>query len=269
MKPPKTAVCMAIPRPDTGRPPLRIEAAGATDIGRKRTRNEDAFTVAPEVGVFAVADGLASRPFGQLASALAVESVTEILRADIPRPASQAPEPAADLCARFTIAVQLANERILGMTEGAACGMAATFAGVLVGGDAVCIAHLGDARVYRLRDGALAALTEDHNVANELIARGTPPWEALARPDGAALTRALGLEARPDVGVRLESARPGDVLLVCSDGLYRMVPNPEMERILLDFDPVDIAVDRLIQCANGRGGRDNVTAVVVRWEGEP
>jgi protein phosphatase len=188
-----------------------------------------------------------------------------LLADDVPRP-DDAESTVGTLHARLVGAVTLANQSIYATgARHRGPGMATTFAGVLVERDCSCVVHLGDSRVYRLRDGGLEALTQDHNVANELMWRGAPPEFVRERRDRGHLSRALGSTPNPELAVRIESARPGDLLLLSTDGLHRVVPEDEIVSILLEADGVDVAVDSLIGRANERGGPDNVTAVVVRW----
>jgi serine/threonine protein phosphatase PrpC len=243
---------------------LRVEAAGTTDVGRHRAVNEDSFVVAPGVGLYAVADGVGGRPAGHLASRLAVEQVLKGVADEIGDHADHSG--GAALRRRLVSAIEHANQAILSSPERPQGGMATTLAGVLVDGVAYCIAHVGDSRIYRLRDDVLELLTSDHTVVNEAIWRGEPVERALARPDRSAITRALGVSRQPKVTARLGRAAPGDLLLLCTDGLHRMVSDAEIERILLDADHVAHGVNQLVQRANENGGKDNVTVVALRWE---
>jgi protein phosphatase len=242
---------------------LLIEADGATHVGRRRVRNEDACGVFPELGLFAVADGVATRPDGDIASEMAIDLVRSFL---VHVGKTGAAGWLDDAPTRFVAAVHHANDRIYrsGRSQVSMRGMAATFAGVLLDGPRLHVLHVGDSRVYRLRGGQLEALTADHSFANDLIAGGMPAAEAEAMPAGAALSRALGIEPHVDVTIRLEAAEPGDVLLLCSDGLHGVVPAAEIAGILGALGGVEAMVDALIARANERGGPDNVTAVIVR-----
>jgi PPM family protein phosphatase len=246
----------------------QIDATGGTDRGRRRVRNEDAFGVFPEIGLFAVADGVGGRLQGDVASERAIEEVSTFLGADRTWP-MEAEGKRDDLGAHFVAAVKHANERIHlgGHHQPKEQCMATTFAGILVDHDRACIAHVGDSRVYRLREHAIEALTDDHSLANELIRRAVASSEnAEAIPNGRALARALGLKETVEVSVRLEALRMGDVFLACTDGLHGVVSASEITEILAEMTSAGAAVDRLIACANAGGGPDNVTAVVLRVE---
>lgn len=132
-----------------------------------------------------------------------------------------------------------------------------------------CLLHLGDSRAYRLRDGVLSALTVDHSVGNALLARGLPEEEVRSRPNRNAITRAVGLVPRPAMTVRFETAAPGDVIVLSSDGLHRVVAEREIATIVAGGERAGVAAEQFIAKANERGGPDNVTAVVVRWPGAP
>jgi serine/threonine protein phosphatase PrpC len=187
-----------------GRPPF--EAAGTTHPGRRRTGNEDAFAVLPELGLFMVADGVARNAAGDVASAMAVELVGRFLRGDATWPPG-VPGDGSDPLALFVAAVKRANERIFhtGQRREDRRGMATTFAGVLLDEGRVRIVHAGDSRVYRLRGRMLEPLTEDHSFANAMVAQGMPEAEALALPRAPMLTRALGAGEKLEVSARLDA----------------------------------------------------------------
>ncbi len=241
-------------------PRFHLDAAGGTDRGRRRPGNEDAFVAIDQLGLFAVADGVSSRPNGQMASEHALERVCTFLRADRTWP--MAPNDALGL---LMAAVSDANEHLHRHAQNwpNAEGPATTFAGLLVYGDHVCIAHVGDSRVHRLRQRDLEALTEDHSYAAEYVRMGASREEAERMRDARVSTRGLGLRETVDVTGRLEPVQPGDVFLACSDGLHRVVPAREIADILIEAGGADVAVERLIERANQAGGPDNITAVVV------
>jgi len=247
---------------------VRIEAAGATHPGRRRPRNEDAFGVLLELGLFMVADGVAQKAAGDVAAVMAVDLVSGFLRGDETWPEgvlSDRDDPRATLVA----AVMLANERIhrAGQRRPDHRGMATTLAAVQVDGDQVAVVHVGDSRVYRLRAGQLEALTVDHTFANALIAEGTPEHDALALPNAPMLVRALGSKERVEVTARVEAPAPGDVLLLCTDGLHGVVPAAEIAAVLVETPCPRTAATALVTRANEHGGPDNVTVVVLRWPG--
>jgi serine/threonine protein phosphatase PrpC len=246
---------------------FHIEAADGTDPGRRRPRNEDAVIVFPEIGLYAVADGVSTRPRGNMASECALEHVSAFLGADRTWP-MEAEGRRDDVRAHFVAAVEYANEAL--HREAAAWakgrGPATTFAGLLVDEERACLAHVGDSRGYRLRDGTFEALTEDDSYANEFIRRGVPREEAHTMENANVLTCALGLSATVDVTARVEVLRAGDVFLACTDGLHGVVPVDEIAGILVENADVNVAAAKLIERANEFGGPDNVSVVLVRVE---
>jgi PPM family protein phosphatase len=252
--------------------PRDIEAAGASRAGPHRAHNEDSFAVLSELGLFMVADGVGGAASGEVASRMAIDTVRAFFEQDDREaiwPLGVDPSFTRDE-ALLTQSLWRANRRILdaGQREAATRGMAATFAGVRVCGTGFCAVHVGDSRVYRLRDQHLDRLTEDHTLRGEYDQRMRQPDAPPLRLDGInldLLTRALGLEPTVDVDTRVESAAPGDIVLVCSDGLTGPVSEEELTAILVDAGNLDTTAQRLIERAHTRGGRDDVTCVLVRW----
>jgi serine/threonine protein phosphatase PrpC len=246
---------------------LRIDAAAGTDRGRRRVRNEDALGVFPDLGLFAVADGVGSRLNGDVASERAIEVVSAFFGADTTWP-MEADGKRDDVQAFFVAALKHANEvlRSESQQQPQDFRMATTFAGVLVDKDRVCIAHVGDSRVGRLRDEHLEWLTQDHNMANAFIERGEPEQRARAMPNAKALTRALGLEPSVKVSAQILPLLIGDLFLLCTDGLHGTLPNAEIAAVLVGCEDVGAAVERLVARANERGGPDNITAVLLHAE---
>jgi serine/threonine protein phosphatase PrpC len=251
--------------------PLRMETAGATDVGRQREHNEDSFAVEPDLGLFMVADGIGGAASGEVASRMAVEIVRECCAderdIEITQP-SEIEEPASPIELRLLTCLWQANKQIFdtGMRDLRHRGMATTFVGLHIADGLAYIAHVGDSRVYRFRKGRLEQLTEDHSLYNEFARRGEPLPEGIdpliAR---SVVTRALGMERSVEVELRLEHPEPGDMFLLCSDGLTGPVPDDEIADVLVAVPDVEGAVQHLIDLANQRGGPDNVTCVLVRF----
>ncbi|HVE68902.1 MAG TPA: Stp1/IreP family PP2C-type Ser/Thr phosphatase [Solirubrobacteraceae bacterium] len=226
-----------------------------SDTGRQRRSNEDReFERAP---LFAVADGMGGARAGEVASKIVVETLAEGL-----------PETGSDE-ERLAAAVREANARIhdLARAEPDRAGMGTTVTAAYVGDDGVAVAHVGDSRAYRLRDGELERLTHDHSLVAELVRRGKlTEEEAEEHPQKSVITRALGPEAAVDVDRCTFPARDGDLFLLCSDGLTGMVPEDRIAEILAGADSLRAAAQALIREANERGGRDNITVVLFRVE---
>ncbi len=224
--------------------------AAHSDTGRKRRRNEDAYVMRPPL--FAVADGMGGAQAGEVASRLAAEA----LRDDGGRGSGED---------RVNELVQTANRRVYerATADAAASGMGTTVTVALVGGDEVTIGHVGDSRAYLIRGGELTQLTEDHSLVGELIRSGKlSREEAESHPQRSVITRALGTDPDVDVDVFSVQAEPGDLFLLCSDGLTTMVG----DRAILDvvehhLDDLDAAARALVGTANHGGGEDNITVV--------
>ena len=224
--------------------------AGGTDTGRKRRRNEDAYVVQPPL--FAVADGMGGPQAGEVASRLAAAAVRE----------SSFPGSAAEQVAEL---IQEANRRVWQRSneDRTAAGMGTTMIVALVEDGHVVIGHVGDSRMYRLRDGRLDQLTEDHSLVAELMRSGKlSPEEARIHPQRSVITRALGTDPDVDVDVYTVETRPEDIYLLCSDGLFSMLEDDEIEATLeRNRADLDTAARELIRQANREGGEDNITVV--------
>jgi protein phosphatase len=249
-----------------------IDAFGATDPGTVRPNNEDALLVRPDLGVFAVADGVGGGADGEVASAMVMQSITDALENpdDITQPPED--EPDTKLGAGLVIAglrrahrLVVAHRLSLGATT-----MASTFAGIAVSDDGVTVLHAGDSRVYRFRSGRLFQLTEDHSLVNELLQRGIISAErAAGHPHSSIITRAVGAGRELHVEVRSESFVSGDAYLITSDGLHGVVGHGELESVLRAHEDLERAVHALVERAKAKGGPDNITAVLVRLDGAP
>jgi protein phosphatase len=236
-----------------------VEHAQRSDTGRQRQANEDSyFARAP---LFAVADGMGGAQAGEVASRLAAEAFEAGRRRE-----GQSPEAFLRQVARA------ANRRIhaLAQRDVSRSGMGTTLTAILVDGDDVVIGHVGDSRAYRFRDGELELLTSDHSLVEELRRQGRLTDEqAEAHPQRSIITRALGPEPDVEVDTMTYRARPGDVYLLCSDGLTTMVKDDEIRAVLADAADLETAADELVRRANEAGGRDNITVVAFRVEEAP
>jgi protein phosphatase len=235
---------------------LRIaEAVELTDTGRQREANEDSyFSRAP---LFAVADGMGGAQAGEVASRMAVEAFE---RAD---ESGAAPE---ELLRRTA---QEANREIFDLAQGdsSRSGMGTTLTAALLHGDEISFGHVGDSRAYVFREGKLKQITNDHSLVEELRRQGKLTRDQAAEhPQRSVITRALGPEPNVDVDTMTFSARPGDVFLLCSDGLTTMLEDEDVAAILARESDLHKAARRLVRAANERGGRDNITVVLFRLE---
>lgn len=228
---------------------MKIEAGVATDIGRVREGNEDSYLVEPPL--YAVADGMGGHRGGEVASQLALETVEELARSGTGSLADQ---------------VREANRAVFERAQGdpAVSGMGTTLTAARFEGAAAHLAHVGDSRAYLLRAGSFRQLTEDHTLVNRMVQAGEiTREEAEVHPHRNVVTRALGTEADVQVDVEDVSLMDGDRVLLCSDGLFAMVTEEQIQAILeTDPDPQK-ASDRLVKAANRAGGIDNITVVVM------
>src|SRR5512132_2388189 len=213
---------------------MRIaDSAGTTDAGRKRRRNEDSFVREPPL--FAVADGMGGAQAGEVASRLAAAAFREFHEADDLDPEE-----------RVAAIIQEANRSIYerARSDAQASGMGTTITAALVTGSSVAIGHVGDSRAYRLREGKLEQLTEDHSLVADLVRSGRlTPQEADAHPQRSVITRAVGTDPDVDVDAFTIEAEEGDVFLICSDGLSDMVEDEEiLELVHQNRDDLDKAV---------------------------
>jgi PPM family protein phosphatase len=230
-----------------------VEHAGRTDVGRQRSANEDDFVLAPPF--FAVADGMGGAKAGEVASAMATEGFEG---------ESDSGEPAEAQLARI---LREANKRIydLAIADESHRGMGTTLTAAKVMGEDISLAHVGDSRAYRMRDGELEQLTKDHSLVAELERSGQITAEAAEHhPQRSIITRALGPEPEVEVDTYTVAAREGDLFLLCSDGLTSMISDEEITSILRSADSLDAAADALVRAANQSGGKDNITVVLFR-----
>jgi PPM family protein phosphatase len=241
---------------------MRIgRVASRSDTGRRRLRNEDAAVCDPPL--FAVADGMGGAQAGELASHLAATALEERERG------VRGEDAVADL-------VQAANARVYrrAVEDPTAAGMGTTVTVALFDGESgtIAVGHVGDSRAYRIRNGLLEQLTADHSLVAELVRSGRlTPEQAADHPHRSVITRALGTEASVDVDTFTMEAQPGDLYLLCSDGLTTMVGDDEILSVTdgAGGEPGAVA-RRLIDTANRAGGEDNITVVVFEVEeGEP
>ncbi len=228
---------------------MRVTAAAATDIGRVREGNEDSYLT--EEPLFAVADGMGGHRGGEVASQLAVETLEKVFR-----------EGSGELPDQVQEANRVVFER--SVLDRKVAGMGTTLTAALVEGDRVRLAHVGDSRAYLLRDGELRLLTEDHTLVNRMVAEGEiSKEEAETHPQRSVLTRALGVDTVVDVDDDTFQVRPGDRLLLCTDGLTSMVPEDRIGEVLRTVRDPQEAAKRLVRMANEAGGVDNTTVVIL------
>jgi serine/threonine protein phosphatase PrpC len=249
---------------------MKITAFGLTDVGRRRESNEDDFLLEPSRGVYAVADGMGGHAAGEIASRLAIETLHEVLER---KDTESEPMSVEDAAEWLRGAVVEANRRICDSIRlhEERRGMGTTVVALVHSGQDAVVGHVGDSRLYLLRGKELVRMTSDHSWVNEQVKLGLMNDDTAQRhPMRNIVTRALG--SRPDVLVDLTSieVRPGDVFLLCSDGLNTMLSDEQIHATLMGHrQNPETACRALVEEANRHGGEDNVTVVVARVaEGE-
>ncbi|MEW5738625.1 MAG: Stp1/IreP family PP2C-type Ser/Thr phosphatase [Myxococcota bacterium] len=252
---------------------MRIEVSGQTHVGMKRNHNEDNLLLLPEERLFVVADGMGGHSSGEIASKIAVDEMAEFFRMtsqdhEITWPYKMDKAKNYDEN-RLATGIKLANVRIYqkASADQKYKGMGTTIVSVYFANDnQVVVGHVGDSRVYFFRDGQLKQITEDHSLLNDYLkAKKLTPEEIEAFPHKNVIVRALGMKDTVVVDVNRVEPRPGDVFLLCSDGLSGMVPDAQMQQILQSQPDLQKAAAMLIDAANANGGNDNVTCVLARF----
>lgn len=255
--------------------PLTTEAFGLTDVGKKRQHNEDAMLVDPGLGLYVVADGMGGHAAGEVASARATNVVRDHVLAnkrvveDFAADPSQSHRAAA--ASMLELAVQRACADIYRAAIGDASkrGMGTTFACLLVADNTGIIAHVGDSRVYLVRHGQCHRLTEDHTLVAAQLKAGTINKEQAANSQYRnVITRAVGIQESVQVDTLIVDLLPRDTFLLCSDGLHGYLADDEIAPLIASTAAAQLP-EKFVALANERGGRDNITAVVVRIEGDP
>ena len=252
------------------RPLLHIEAGARTDLGRVRKNNEDCYSIDSSLQLYVLSDGMGGEAHGEVASTLAVQTIlTHCRQAENSRATPIFGESSPDVSERtnrLASAIHLANRKVF---ETAASnpdqqGMGATIVAAWIEAQRLSIAHVGDSRAYLLRGGSIDQLTADHSLVAEKVRVGIlTPQEADASEMQSVLTRAVGTNSTVQVDTDEQVLLVGDFVLLCSDGLTRMVTDPEIASTLLTSASAQESADRLVDLANENGGVDNVTVIVL------
>ena len=243
---------------------VHYKAAAVSDKGRKRPSNEDSFGYSVEHGVYLVCDGMGGAAAGEIASSLAVDEVMRLMTA---REAGNALDEVIEE------AISTANEAIFSrsQTNPRLNGMGTTLVSVVAEDRRVRVINIGDSRCYRLRSEHLEQISQDHSLVDEQVRLGRmTPAEALRSPLRNVITRALGTQSHVTPDVFELAAEPGDLFLLCSDGLTRELPDLTIEALLSEglptISPLGNLCTRLVEAANHAGGGDNITCLLVRAE---
>lgn len=250
-----------------------------TDVGRKRDHNEDAYVVAEEFELYVVCDGMGGHASGEVASQLTTEHMVGFFREHANTPQERLPYRVKGAISRAEVmlsnAVQYANDRVYveGMKDAKLEGMGTTLVAMLAQRDTFVLAHVGDSRIYRWRAGGeLEQVTRDHSLLNHKIDHGelSTAEEISNFKQGNIIVRAIGLKDYVEPEVQTIPRRPGDLFLLCSDGLSDMVDDWSMQNVLeVNADDLQEASSCLVRMANDRGGKDNITVMLLRVDDQP
>jgi len=250
---------------------MRIVSCGITDVGMKRRRNEDSYLIHDDIHLYVVADGMGGHAGGELASQIAVNSIDEVIFStreeyDPSGPNSSWSSFETIMQEKLKYAVRLGGKRIheRAQLEPELHGMGTTAVVLLLKANKAFVGHVGDSRVYLIRDGEISQITEDHSLVNEQIKAG------LITPEAAKnfkykniITRSLGYQEEVEVDTQVMEVTRGDYFLLCSDGLTGLVEDDELLEMLMTM-PFQVASKRMIELACERGGDDNITVAIAR-----
>lgn len=249
---------------------MHIQAGARTDLGRVRKNNEDCYSIDPSLQLYVLSDGMGGEAHGEVASQLAVQTVlTHCRQAENSRATPIFGETNPEISERtnrLASAIHLANRKVFeaAASDPEQMGMGATIVAAWIDAQRLSLAHVGDSRAYLLRGGSLDQLTADHSLVAEKVRIGIlTPQEADASEMQSVLTRAVGTSVTVQVDTDEQPLLVGDFLLLCSDGLTRMVTDPEIASTLLTSASAQESADRLVELANENGGADNITVIVL------
>jgi protein phosphatase len=250
---------------------LPWEAAGATDVGRKRTHNEDVYLMRPELGLFIVCDGMGGHSAGEVAAGIAAKTISEFFDSCQRDPEGTWPfkpdRGLDDVGGRLGVAMRLANRRIREAAEEDARRRNMGTTGVLafLTANETFIAWAGDSRAYLFHAGAISQVSEDHSLLSDMIRAGKlTPQEIENFPHKNVITRALGPSEIVKPDTKPVEMAVGDVMLLCCDGLHGLVKDDDMAAILAANPDLTTACKVLVDTANANGGTDNITVILVR-----
>jgi PPM family protein phosphatase len=252
---------------------LRVRFAGETDIGRKRTHNEDHLYLPDDERLAIVADGMGGHASGEVASQIAVEAVVEFFQTTANENPMTWPFKVdrgnRQEVNRLVVGIKLANLKVFeaAQRDDKLHGMGTTLVSLFFLDDCAIIGHVGDSRCYRIRDQQIAQITEDHSLLNDYLKmKRLTPGEASNFAQKNVIVRALGMKESVQVDIFTETPRLGDIFVLCTDGLSGMVTDEDIRDIARGEAELDKACEKLIAAANNNGGVDNITVVLARIE---
>jgi protein phosphatase len=251
---------------------LALEVAGKTDLGCVRANNEDNFGYDSRYGIFVVCDGMGGQAAGEVASKMGVDILLDYFRNLASAPDGPPVSGQTPWATSLASAIQLANSTIFkaGQEQNGRNGMGSTIVAALVRGNSLAIGHVGDSRIYMVRQGSIQQLTQDHSLVMEQVRRGYITLEQAQKSEMQnIILRALGSEEAVEADIEDLVAMPGDVLLMTSDGLTRHVQDEEILEIVQGSSGLEQACGALVMAARERGGDDNITCLLVRIVSRP
>ena len=256
---------MHVPDPPDPQHTMAFGIFIATDTGRSRSNNEDSVVVDAGCALTVLADGMGGYNAGEVASSMA----TSLIQAEMSRWLSQAASSASDSDVRraMTLCVDMANRAILNAARAnpQQAGMGTTLVVGIFRGDGLLLGHVGDSRCYRLRDGAISQITRDHSLLQEQIDAGLiSPEQAAFSANKNLVTRAVGVEASVQLELHRHEVQPGDIYLLCSDGLSDMLDDDNILQLLRSCESLESGARALVDGANEAGGRDNISVILAR-----
>lgn len=248
----------------------KVVAVGETNVGRKRTHNEDSFDIVEESNLYLVADGMGGHASGEVASQLAIKTLREFYQATDKDPDATWPYKMDKALGyeqnRLATGIKLANLRIhqSAQDDPQYRGMGTTLVACVAIHEGILIGHVGDSRVYRVRDGQMSQLTEDHSLLNDYIKMRRLSQDEIANfPHKNVIVRALGMKQTVKVDTALDKPEPGDRYILCSDGLAGPASDEEIHEVAIAEQDPKAACEKLIAKANDNGGPDNITVVIL------
>ena len=251
----------------------KIASVALTDTGKVRDHNEDMIGAERDIGLFVLADGMGGYNAGEVASGIAVKTITNLVRDAVSREDLSIPDPATGLSRPGIIlrdAIHRANKIIYhtSKTQPQCEGMGTTVVACMFYDNRISMAHVGDSRLYRLRDNRFEQLTLDHSLLQELVDRGFYSQEEAQRATNKNyVTRALGVEQNVEVEIHEQPAQKSDYYVLCSDGLSDMIEDEDIHLTISTFSAnLDTVAKQLIQLSNDNGGRDNVSVIMAHVE---
>ena len=250
---------------------MRIRYAAKTDVGMKRTHNEDYFSLIEQDQLFLVADGMGGHASGEVASKMAAETMQEFFTRsqddDVTWPYKMDRQ-LSFVENRLVVGVKMANQRIYeaALKDLRLKGMGTTIVGGQIVGDKLYIAHVGDSRCYRIRDGKIQQMTRDHSLLEDYkdAKPGMSEEEQRKFPHKNVITRALGMRDTVQVDLHAQDILPGDTYVFCSDGLSGMIDDDAILKIVVANTDLEVSVSALVEAANQAGGTDNVTVLALQ-----